>query len=97
MRKIYIAGPMSGLPNFNRDAFNAAAYGVLMDGNIPLNPAYFPDGLTQCEYMQLCCPMVMMADELLMLSGWEKSALAKVEHELALKCGNVINYQEMKK
>lgn len=39
----------------------------------------------------------MMADELLMLSGWENSAGAKVEHELALKCGKVVNYQEMKK
>ena len=97
MKKMYIAGPMSGLTNFNRDSFHSAEYEILREGNAPLNPAYFPDGLTQCEYMQLCCPMVMMADELLMLSGWEISAGAKVEHELALKCGKVINYQEMKK
>lgn len=45
MKKIYIAGPMSGLQNFNRDAFNCAAYGVLMDGNIPLNPAAIQMGL----------------------------------------------------
>ena len=97
MKKVYIAGPMSGLPNFNRDSFNSAAREMIAVGNTPLNPAVFPDGLTQCEYMQLCCPMVMMADELLMLRGWEKSAGAKVEHELALKCGKIINYQGINK
>ncbi|HAF4757386.1 TPA: DUF4406 domain-containing protein [Salmonella enterica] len=37
--KVYIAGPMSGLPNFNRDRFNEIAALVVESGNIPLNPA----------------------------------------------------------
>ena len=94
MKKIYIAGPMSGLPNFNRDAFNSAAHGVLADGDIPLNPAVYPDGLTQCEYMQLCCPMVMMADEVIMLPAWINSQGATAEFNLAMKCGKVIRQAE---
>ncbi|EAA9298210.1 DUF4406 domain-containing protein, partial [Salmonella enterica subsp. enterica] len=42
--KVYIAGPMSGLPNFNRDRFNEIAGLVVKSGNIPLNPAILPDG-----------------------------------------------------
>ena len=45
MAKIYIAGPISGLPNFNRDAFNAEAHRLLGLGHVALNPASLPDGL----------------------------------------------------
>lgn len=59
--KIYIAGPMTGLPEFNRPAF----YGVMREINhakaVPLNPAILPDGLEQHEYMALCIEMVKMA------------------------------------
>ncbi|MGY3959487.1 DUF4406 domain-containing protein [Aeromonas popoffii] len=39
MAKIYIAGPMTGLPNFNRDAFNAEAQRLLGLGHVALNSA----------------------------------------------------------
>ena len=53
MAKIYIAGPMSGLPGFNRQAFNRAAGHVVRRGNVALNPAILPDGLEQAEYMDM--------------------------------------------
>ena len=53
MAKIYIAGPMSGLPNFNRDAFNLEAERLHALGHIALNPAILPDGLEQHEYMAI--------------------------------------------
>ena len=65
--KIYIAGPMTGLPELNRPAF----YGVMREINhakaVPLNPAILPDGLEQHEYMAICIEMVKMADALVML------------------------------
>ena len=45
--KTYIAGPMTGLPEFNRPAFNAAAKEIAASGHVPLNPAILPDGLSQ--------------------------------------------------
>jgi hypothetical protein len=39
MKKIYIAGPMSGLPEFNFPAFNEAAARFRADGWIVFNPA----------------------------------------------------------
>lgn len=88
--KIFISGPMSGLPNFNRDAFNAEAHRLLGLGHVALNPAILPDGLEQHEYMAICIEMVKMADQLVMLPGWERSAGAKAEHALAIKLGKTI-------
>ena len=90
MAKIYIAGPISGLPNFNRDAFNAEAHRLLGLGYVALNPAILPDGLEQHEYMAICIEMVKMADQLVMLPGWERSAGARAEHALAIKLGKAI-------
>ncbi|WEA31661.1 MULTISPECIES: DUF4406 domain-containing protein [Aeromonas] len=90
MAKIYIAGPISGLPNFNRDAFNAEAHRLLGLGHVALNPAILPDGLEQHQYMAICIEMVKMADQLVMLPGWERSAGARAEHALAIKLGKAI-------
>jgi hypothetical protein len=38
-RICYIAGPMSGIPNWNYDAFNAAAYQLSREGWDVRNPA----------------------------------------------------------
>ena len=88
--KIFISGPMSGLQNFNRDAFNAEAHRLLGLGHVALNPAILPDGLEQHEYMAICIEMVKMADQLVMLPGWERSAGARAEHALAIKLGKAI-------
>ena len=56
----------------------------------PLNPAILPDGLEQHEYMAICIEMVKMADQLVMLPGWERSAGARAEHALAIKIGKTM-------
>ncbi len=52
--KIYIAGPMSGLVEFNRPAFMFTAAKLTGRGHTALNPAILPDGLSQAEYMDIC-------------------------------------------
>ena len=37
--------------------------------------------------MQLCLPMVMMADGIVLLKGWKKSKGAQAEYALAVKLG----------
>ena len=44
--------------------------------------------------MQLCCAMVIMADEVIMLPNWINSQGATAEFNLALKCGKVIRQAE---
>ncbi|HHW0480884.1 TPA: DUF4406 domain-containing protein [Escherichia coli] len=92
--KVYIAGPMSGLPNFNRAAFNHAHFHLWSKGHIVLNPARLPDGLTQAEYMDICLSMLRCADAIYMLEGWEHSAGARAEKALAEKLEMEIIFQE---
>jgi len=93
-KRIYIAGPMSGLPDCNRLAFHTEANHQRERGHIPLNPAILPEGLTQAEYMACSLPMVMLADELVMLPGWRDSQGATAEFHLAMKYGKVIRQAE---
>lgn len=93
MAKTYIAGPMSGLAGFNRQAFHRAAGHIVRRGNVALNPAILPDGLEQAEYMDICFAMLRCADGIFLLDGWQQSAGAKAEHALAEKLGLEIQYQ----
>lgn len=92
--KIYIAGPMSGLPEFNRPAFFKAAAEISACGHCVLNPAILPDGLTQHECMDICQAMVRGADAIFVLSGWETSRGAVAEICQARKLGYLIIYQK---
>lgn len=93
MAKVYIAGPMSGIPEFNRPAFHRAARHIVRRGNVALNPAILPDGLEQAEYMDICFAMLRCADAIFMLDGWQQSAGAKAEYALAEKLGIDIQHQ----
>jgi hypothetical protein len=70
-KKVYIAGPMSGLPDCNRPAFNLAAQVQKSLTHIVLNPATLPVGLSEPEYMQIGLTMLMCADMIYLLNGWE--------------------------
>lgn len=87
---IYIAGPMTGIKDFNRPLFNKVAIELAEQGHSVLNPATLPDGLSQGQYMQICLSMVAVADELVMLPGWEQSEGAYIEFLTAKKAGKTI-------
>lgn len=91
--KVYIIGPMSGLPAHNRDAFFAAAKKLNDLGMTVLNPAVLPDGLTERDYMSICLPMLMAADSVHVLAGSDFSKGAKTEQTLAVKLGMDITHE----
>lgn len=91
--KIYIAGPMTGYPDYNRAAFNAKASELMAEGHIVLNPAVLPGGLCQSEYMDICVAMVRSADAIYLLNQWEESVGARAEHALAEKLGLTVIYE----
>lgn len=93
---IYIAGPMTGLPGLNRDAFNAKAVELEREGYVVLNPAVLPGGLRQDQYMDICLAMVRSANYVMMLDGWTLSDGALAEYALAKKLGHTILDQQHK-
>lgn len=90
--KIYIAGPMTGLPNFNYPAFFAAADQLQALGHDPINPAR-AQGREGCktwlDYMRAALIDLAIADGLAMLPGWQDSRGAafeyRVGHDLGLE------------
>lgn len=80
--KIYIAGKITGDPNY-REKFAAAEETLRDKGNIVLNPAALPAGLKNQDYMSICKAMIDAADMVALLSDYEKSQGAKMEVQYA--------------
>jgi hypothetical protein len=89
--RVYLAGPMTGLPNFNYDLFNKiAAEWREKTEHIILNPAEHFDGdttLPYAVYMKEAAKTVLTADAIALLPGWRFSAGARFELHLAQRIG----------
>lgn len=87
--KVYISGPMTGLPDFNRPAFHAAAAQLRQAGYEVRNPADVrlgPDA-TWSDYMRVDLPMLLECDLVALLPGWHKSRGARLEYTVATDLG----------
>lgn len=103
---IYIAGPMSGIINYNAHEFNQADKMWKARGWTTFNPIKSPmsrlvqEGhLTGQEAYRKCLQLDLewittTADAIYMLSGWERSPGAKAEHATAVAIGLKIIYQD---
>lgn len=94
--RVYIAGPMRGLPDWNFPAFDAAEERWRAAGHIAFSPAqvdralkYGPDQNTEvCDIhlrhvINLDVACIMVADAIALLPGWENSCGTTVELALA--------------
>lgn len=77
--KIYIAGPVTGDPDY-RDKFNAAECYLIVKGWRVLNPAVLPDDLDPDDYLPICMAMLDRADAVVLLRGFAHSEGAKIEY-----------------
>lgn len=84
----YIAGPMSGYKDFNYPAFFEAEKQVAALGYTPLNPAW-ADGpsYTWEQNMRRGLRLLLTADLLVLLPGWEYSKGARLESHTAVELG----------
>ena len=82
---IYLSGPMSGYPDFNRATFADAADWVTKTGNLPLNPGSIrlPETASWADYMRKALTLLMRADGMLLLPGWQESRGVQIEYALA--------------
>lgn len=89
MKRIYIAGPMTGLPEFNFPAFHAEAARLRGLGFEVENPAENPKppSPTWEAYMRMAIAQVVTCDTVVLLPGWENSRGAKLEKHIAEQLG----------
>jgi hypothetical protein len=94
MKKIYIAGPMSGLPGLNFAAFHAEAARLRAQGLQVVNPAEInPDiGAKWEDCMRADIAQLVTCDGIHLLGGWEKSRGATLEHHIASALGMAVSF-----
>jgi hypothetical protein len=87
--KIYIAGPMSGFPEFNYPTFHAVASALRSQGHQVESPAENPE--PPCGswegYMRMAVAQLARCEAVALLPGWESSKGASLEHRLAHDLG----------
>lgn len=95
-RRIYIAGPMTGIPGFNYSAFHAMAARLRALGLHVENPAEgpHPEAGGWHLYMRLALAKMVTCDTVIFLKGWQASRGACLEHYLALTLKMKIIYPE---
>lgn len=87
MTRIYISGPMTGMPELNFPAFNRAAAGLRSLGHEVVNPAEL-DALDTIElswedYLRRDIKLLVDCNAIALLPGWEKSRGARLEVHIA--------------
>lgn len=92
MKRIYIAGPMTGLPLFNYPAFNTAAQRLRAMGFEVENPAENPEPKcgTWLGYMRMAIRQLVTCDGVALLPGWRGSRGARIERWLAGMLGLIV-------
>jgi hypothetical protein len=90
MKKVYLAGPMTGIEDYNYPAFHQAAAELRAQGFEVLNPAEHFGGdqsLPYETYMRGAIQAVLEADMIYTLPGWQQSRGARMEMLLAQRLG----------
>ncbi|WP_252109091.1 MULTISPECIES: DUF4406 domain-containing protein [unclassified Halomonas] len=90
MKRIYISGPMTGLPGLNFESFNRAAKTLRTLGHQVSNPAENEDAgelLSWEEYLRLDLIDMLKCDTVALLPGWESSKGAQLELHVAHRVG----------
>lgn len=84
-RRVYLAGPMSGLPDYNYPAFNAEAARLRALGYHVENPAENPkpEPETWENYLRVALRQMLTCDAVLLLPGFQRSRGAMLEMQTA--------------
>lgn len=88
-RRLYLAGPMSGVEELNYPAFNRVAAVLRHSGFVVLNPAETDLGETGTweSYMRLGITQVVASDGLALMDGYGSSRGARIEMRVAQEVG----------
>lgn len=88
---VYVAGPMSGLPDLNYPEFYRVARLLRTAGKDVRNPAtigeWAPEGMPWEWYLRMALKMVLDCNTIVLLEGYQNSRGAMIEKALAEQIG----------
>lgn len=85
--KIYLSGPMSGIPNGNRPLFHSETRRLRNIGYYIVNPAENDDESatrSHADCLRTDIRQLLDCDMIAMLPGWQKSKGANIERAVAV-------------
>ena len=86
--KVYLSGPITGVPNY-METFNRAHEKIAKAGYRVINPAnliyVMDEGATWEDFMKIDTELLHQCDVLVQLPGWEKSLGCQREYGMALE------------
>ncbi len=80
--KVYLSGPMTGIPNCNRELFRLTAETLREQGMKVVDPSENFQGhtsLPRATYMRLDLARLLECHAIVLLPGWEESVGARLE------------------
>jgi hypothetical protein len=86
IQTVYIAGPITGKPDGNRQAFAKAEHDLTLMGYRAVNPHKLDHSRAGGNWylnMRVCIAAMMTCDAIVLLDGWEESGGAQMEIRLA--------------
>lgn len=99
MTRVYISGPITGIPSLNIPRFDEEEYSLRAEGYEVFNPhsIAWPSEITLAEwralgiydkelwlyFMRICIGQIPLCDEMRMLPHWQNSKGAVREHRIA--------------
>ena len=98
----YISGPITGYPELNKPAFDAAQARLEANGLKVCNPHCVPAPQTNLQgkalwqyYMRECVRLMLDCDQLYMLANWQNSQGAVWEKRIADMLGIPVVYEHV--
>jgi hypothetical protein len=87
--RLYLAGPMTGIPDLNFPAFHAAAARLRASGHDVVNPAEINSdpNAKWVDCMRQDIAQLVTCHGIALLPGWEKSKGARLERHIANQLG----------
>lgn len=96
--KVYVSGPMTGMPNLNYEAFHKKADELRRKGYSVVNPAEHFNGrqdLSRETYLKEDVKQLVSCNYITFLEGWKSSKGAVLEYLISLECGIKVLEEEV--
>lgn len=87
---VYIAGPMTGLPDHGWVAFSRAESKLTGLGYTVISPEWMTEELPRKSCLPIRMAMIDQCDAIVLLDGWEQSKGARIERDYAEYCGKAV-------